>query len=470
MKFVNKGRWTITGAFLRTLIVVVLMIFFINTVFIFTSFLNSTKISLYSPSRITLDFSKYIKYNNQKPYITEEGKRNLKSRGAWIQILGEDFKEKYSLNKPKGVRKIYDPITIVHAYKYDIKNYTMFIGESKNKGEIYSYLIGFPIKDVAKYIMEYNPSTVRKLFGGGLLYLFIIDIVIAILVAYLFFSKKMGNPLQKIIEGIKELSNGNYRKHYKEEGVYKNIFSSLNNLNKTLNENKIKRRELDKMRDNWISSISHDVKTPLSSIKGYAEIMKDTEYNFSDEEIKEYTTIIWDKASYIQDLIEELNLTYKLRNDLFKVHKDNVNIVVFLKSIIIEILNNPNYSDRDITFNCEIDKIMCFVNQSLFKRAIINLIINSVIHNTKEVKVDVLLYKSNNEICIEINDNGKGISKEDIPYIFERYYRGTNTSFSKEGSGLGLAIAKQIIEVHGGSLSLKSKLGVGTNIKIYFRI
>ncbi|GAA0737592.1 hypothetical protein GCM10008906_13920 [Clostridium oceanicum] len=80
------------------------------------------------------------------------------------------------------------------------------------------------------------------------------------------------------------------------------------------------------------------------------------------------------------------------------------------------------------------------------------------------------MYKKSNEICIEINDNGKGISKEDIPYIFERYYRGTNTSFSKEGSGLGLAIAKQIIEVHGGSISLESKLGVGTNIKIYFSI
>lgn len=91
---------------------------------------------------------------------------------------------------------------------------------------------------------------------------------------------------------------------------------NLNNLAETLKESKNKREELEKMRENWISSISHDVKTPLSSIKGYAEIMKDPKYTFSSDEILEYSKIIYDKSFYIQELVEDLNFTYKLKTKL----------------------------------------------------------------------------------------------------------------------------------------------------------
>ncbi|MCY6370604.1 sensor histidine kinase [Clostridium ganghwense] len=469
MKFMNRNKWTITGAFLRALLVVIFIIFFMNIILIFSSVLNTTKISLYAPSDFTRKFSKYIEYKDNTPYVTEEGKMQLKNKSAWIQILGEDFKEKYSLNKPEGVSEIYNPLTIVHAYKYDIKNYTIFIGESKHNDKTYSYIIGFPIKFVAKYTMEYSPFMVRKILSGGILILLLIDICIAIIVAYIFFGKKMGKPLENIIKGIKEMSHGNYQKHYKEQGIYKNVFVSLNKLNKTLNENNIKRKELDKMRDNWISSISHDVKTPLSSIKGYAEIMKEPDYSFSNEEIKEYSDIIWNKASYIQELIEELNLTYKLKNNLFSLNKTKVNMVNMLQNIIIEILNDPIYSNRNINLHYEKENVMCFIDEVLFKRAVINLIFNSIIHNDESVKVDVSIYEKNNTVYILIKDTGKGISKEDLPYIFERYYRGTNTSFSNKGSGLGMAIAKQIIDIHGGYISVKSELGVGANIKINFK-
>lgn len=98
-------------------------------------------------------------------------------------------------------------------------------------------------------------------------------------------------------------------------------FSNLNNLGKTLGENRKRREELEKMRATWISSISHDLKTPLSSIKGYAEIMKDPDYAFSKEEIQQYSEIIYNKSSYIQSLIEDLNLTYKLKNKAVPLKK-----------------------------------------------------------------------------------------------------------------------------------------------------
>ncbi len=101
----------------------------------------------------------------------------------------------------------------------------------------------------------------------------------------------------------------------------------------------------------------------------------------------------------------------------------------------------------------------------MLRRALSNLIFNAIIHNPKEVKVDVSVYKKD-KVHILIKDNGRGISEDDLKYIFERYYRGTNTNVSSEGSGLGMAISKQIIDAQGGSIKVESTLGRGTDIDI----
>ncbi|UJA33958.1 HAMP domain-containing sensor histidine kinase [Clostridium sporogenes] len=466
MKFINRNKWTITRTFLAAFLIVITLTFVINCVLIFSSVIETSKISLDNPEAFTIEFSKYISYKNNIPYVEEEGKEELIKKAAWIQILDEDFKEKYSFHKPKVAPKRYNPITLMHGYKYDIGYYSIFIGESKNNHKTYSYIVGFPLENIAKHTLVFSPFMVKKIISGGILFLLCINILIAIIVAYLFFATKMGKPLERIIQGIKELSEGNYEKYYKEEGIYREVFVSLNKLNKILNENKLQRKELDKMRDNWITSISHDVKTPLSSIKGYSEIMKKPDYSFSPSEVKEYSSIIWKKASYIQALIEELNLTYKLKNKLFLVNKSKTNMVNMLQNIIIEILNHPMYSKRNLNFHYQKEIVMGFVDEVLLKRALTNLIFNAIIHNDEKVKVDILIYEKDNSIYILIKDTGKGISKEDLPYIFERYYRGTNTSSSNEGSGLGMAIAKQIIDIHRGEIYIESKLDVGTDITI----
>lgn len=465
MKLINKNKWNITGVFLIAFFIVMLLILSVNFILLFSSIMRAPTLSSEDPEKFTRDFKAYIEYKNDLPYLKTDGINELNKKNSWIQFLGEDFKEVSSFNKPKSVPESYNPLTLIHEYKYDVENYSVFIGESKCGNKTYSYLIGLPIEDVAKHTVVFSPTGLRKTIGG-LVTLFCFDIIIAVVVAYLFFSKKMGKAIDTIIVGIKELSMGNYDKNYKEEGIYKDVFKNLNKLNRTLNENKIKRIQLDNMRDNWISSISHDVKTPLSSIKGYAEIMKDTDYNFSDEEIKEYSNIIWEKASYIQVLVEDLNFTYKIKNGSLILNKTRVNLKELLQNIIIEILNHPLYSKRNITFNYEAENMWCDLDENLMRRAINNLIFNAIIHNNEDVDVEVSLYGKDNSINILIKDTGKGISEEDLPYVFDRYYRGTNTSCSTEGSGLGMAISKQIIDIHGGNIYVESEVSRGASIII----
>lgn len=468
MKLINKIKtnWTLTTKFLVTLIFIVIIELFVNLI-VWNEVIVYTKESLttLTPEKFTLNFSRFIDFKNKIPFVKEDGKKQILKNDEWIQIIDENFKEVYSFNKPKIVPTKYIPIEYTHIYKYDIANSSVFVSEKKYNNKSFSYIIGFPLKRVAKHTITFNPSALKSFFWNGVLLLLCINILVAIIIAYFLFGKRMAKPLQNIINGINNLSKGNYEARYPEQGVYKGVFSNLNNLRKTLKESKEKREELEKMRDTWISSISHDVKTPLSSVKGYAEIMKDPDYTFSEDEIHEYSEIIYNKSSYIQSLVEDLNLTYKLKSKAFPLKKEEVNIIVLLQDIIVGILNHPLYSNRNVNFYFEEESIIAYIDKKLFKRALNNLIFNAIIHNNDDVQVDISIYKKD-KIHIIIKDNGKGIPQKDLNYIFERYYRGTNTSASTEGSGLGMAISKQIIDAHDGSIKVESTLGEGTTINL----
>lgn len=468
MKILNriKTNWSLTTKFLATLVFILIIEFLINFLFFrFTVIYTKMNFNTLSPKNFTLNFSEYISFQDNKPFVIEDGKKQISDNNTWIQIIDENLKEVYSFKKPKEVPSTYRPIDIVHIHTYDIANSSVFISEKKYNNKSFTYIIGFPFSRVAKYTLTFNPSKVKSFLGGEFIILMAINILIAIVTSYFIFGKRMAKPLDTIIDGINTLSKGDYEISYSEYGVYKNVFTNLNNLSKTLKENKAKREDLEKMRELWISSISHDIKTPLSSIKGYSEIMKDPDYIFSNDEIVEYSQIIYNKSSYIQTLIEDLNFTYKLKNKVIPLKREKINITLLLQNIIISILNHPCYCNRNVNFHFEKENIQAFVDEKLFKRALSNLIFNALIHNGEKVQVDISIYKKE-KIYITLKDNGKGIAKKDLDYIFEKYYRGTNTNTSIEGSGLGMAISKQIIDAHGSNIYVKSTLNKGTTICI----
>ncbi len=292
----------------------------------------------------------------------------------------------------------------------------------------------------------------------------IIDAIIALIFGYLF-SRKLTKPMGEIVNNVDVLAKGNYGLCAKERGIYKDVFVNINDLASVLRRNEIERKELDSMREEWLANITHDIKTPLASIQGYAEIISDKEYEFSKEEIQDYTEIIYSKSKYIKELVDELNLSTRLKNNALTLNKHNTNLVLLLRNIIIDILNDSRYENRDIEFTSNIDVIEKEVDTILFKRALTNLIFNAVVHNKEDVSIKVELKKID-RITVIIKDNGNGISTEDLKHIFDRYYRGTNTGEAHKGSGLGMAISKEIINNHGGDIKINSKLGHGTEITI----
>lgn len=460
-------KWKLTGRYLLSVVLVVILVVFIN-IFLALALLvaqSAFNVPIFqeketSPEQFTRQFASQVKITDNHVTITEKGKKELTKRNAWIQILDENGKEVFGFKVPPKVKRKYTPSEIVQMYKYqEFVHTVVYVGAKKNL----SYFIGIENPNLNRYFISYDNNTIIRVLKVGTA-IFMVDILIALLVGY-FFRKRLTIPLHKLIEGIKKLANREFYHRWEARGIYKNVFYNLNHLSNQLQATEKERRKLDLMKEEWIANISHDIKTPLSSIQGYAEMIKDPEYDFTLDEIREYAEIIETKSLYIKEVMEDLNLTTRLKNKELALKKTEMNIVALLRSVVIDILNDPKYADRDIQFLVNEEKIMLEVDEILFRRAINNLIYNAVVHNNKDVKIIVSIER-NEHTHIVIKDDGKGINKEELERIFDRYYRGTNTGAAHKGSGLGMAIAKDIIQAHDGAITISSEVGRGTTIEM----
>lgn len=397
--------------------------------------------------------------------LDENNINKLIDNNVWIQVLNKENNEVYQVNKPENVPNNYitaDLIDFIQNPWGSDAPTTIYTNNIVKENESYTLLVGFPINKIFKFKMTFTEESLK--YHKSII---VFALVLMIIVAYLF-SRSLVKPMLSLVEDIDDLKNGIYDKKANKKGIFKDVSKNINNLSSVLKENEIQRKEVDKAKEEWIANISHDLKTPLSSIKGYAELLKGDEYEINIEEAKRYGSAILDNSNYIQDLVNDLSLVYKLKNKVIPINFKEENLISLIKESIIDLLNNSKYSDREINLNYYDENIIVNCDKKYLKRAINNLIINSLEHNSKDTIVDVSIQKKDTSIFIKIEDNGQGIRKEDLKNIFNRYYKGVTTSSSSNGSGLGMAIAKEVIECHGGSINLESEPGIGTKIIIAF--
>lgn len=222
------------------------------------------------------------------------------------------------------------------------------------------------------------------------------------------------------------------------------------------------RLRLENMREEWISNISHDMKTPLASIRGYAEIMQEAD---NLNEVLTYAHVIEKQSRHMGELLDDLNLTMRLRNQQLPLQLAPTNLVTFSRELIIGLLNEPQFESYDLQFDTKIADITCTIDRHFIERALLNFIYNAMHHNDDSIRIILTITTKGNDAYLTIQDNGKGIAEDELSHIFERYYRGTNTAHTT-GTGLGTAIARDIIEAHGGTVWLTSTLNEGTTVHI----
>jgi len=464
-------KWKITGRFLIAIIATIIISLFsfllINIFKVINYDMNSQEISSDKKGpKFTLDYGENIQYLDGDIFIEQDKINELEKYQSWIQVLDENGTEIYNRLKPIGAPVHYTPGKLIFYHKFSgaIEGNTIFVGIINRDGRELSYIMGFPENKISKAQLIYTPETILidviKVFISSL----IVIIIISLIIGYLF-SSFLSKPIIGIIKGIENLAKGDYNKEYRSKSVYKKVYHSLNVLSTTLQKNKIEREKIEKMREEWIINITHDIKTPLASIRGYSEILLDEDYDLSKNESLKYAQIIKSKSHYIGNLVEDLKLAYELNKPNYNIIDKEENLVNILRETIISILNHPKYQDKEINFNPQKDTIILKCDSILLQRAFSNLIYNAIIHNPDNTHIQI---RVSEDKIIEIEDNGNGIQEEELDRLFDRYYRGTNTGEAHKGSGLGMAIAKQIIEAHRGRIEVISKLGEGTVIRIYF--
>jgi len=303
-----------------------------------------------------------------------------------------------------------------------------------------------------------NASIVLK---GQLIYLTVIAIVFACTIAY-FLSHKITNPILDITEKAKKLGQGNHDIVFEENGILEidELAISLNNAQKELSKT-------DELRRDLLANVSHDLKTPLTMIKAYAEMVRDISYK-DDEKRDEHLNIIISETDRLNILVNDLLNLSKMQADADTLKKENFDLTKEIKEIIKKyeiIKETENY-----IFQIEVpEKAIIYADKNKINQVIYNLINNAINYTGEDKKVIIRVKNTRKEYIVEIEDTGKGIKKDEIPYIWDKYYKSEkNHKRAKIGTGLGLSIVKNILIKHGFKYGVNSEKGKGT--EFYFDI
>lgn len=302
----------------------------------------------------------------------------------------------------------------------------------------------------------------------------IVVIVIALIILTLsngiltyWVSKTIIKPLKELEKAANEIKQGNleYLVNIYSKDEIGEVSHSFEEMRLRLKKSLELQQQYEENRKELISNISHDLKTPITSIKGYIEGIKDGIAD-TPEKMNKYVSTIYTKANYMDSLINDLFLYSKLDLNKVPFKFQVVDIVNYIKDCVEEISFDLNPSFVELTAEVPKKSIMVKLDVQELKRTIMNIVGNSIKYKGEgKLQIVIIVKESNEHIIVEIKDNGKGISKEALPYIFDRFYRAES---SREtligGSGLGLAISKKIIEEHRGRIWAESEPGSGTSI------
>lgn len=289
----------------------------------------------------------------------------------------------------------------------------------------------------------------------------------------LFYAYYVGYPLYQVAYNIEQLAIGRYdaakvrhKSYLTSKRLYEQVNTNLNYLSDTLKSNELERKEFEIERQEWAAGVTHDLKTPLSLISGYTEMLLSNQYQWDENEKYEFIKQINEKSLYMQELIEDLRLAFRMDEiSAYQISSDTVDLVELVKRVTAEVLNMPISTNYLIDVSTNEKRIYITGDRKLLHRAVSNLLVNAISHNPEGTQIELEVSKGDMSE-IKIKDNGIGMDEEVISRIFDRYYRGTSTGTLSGGTGLGMAIVKQIIKGHGGGVEVKSQVGQGTQITL----
>lgn len=313
------------------------------------------------------------------------------------------------------------------------------------------------IVGVLRYITSLTliDKAIYRLFLYSLILLGVLMLILSVL--SLFFTRTIINPIYKIIRATEKLAKGEYNTRIKNE-----FKDELKTLADSVNLMAEKIQESEKSKNEFISSITHEIRTPLTSIKGWGETIITGDFSDKDE-IETGLNIIIKETDRLSSMVEELLEFSKLEAGNLILYKEKTDIILLLKDIISIYKGKFSKKKIDGTLNSEFDSLILNIDSNRIRQVAINVLENAYKFSNYNSKITIDVKKEKKYVKIAIIDSGVGISEENLENVKKRFFKGNS---KQPGSGLGLAISNEIIKLHNGEISIESKLHEGTTVNI----
>lgn len=492
----------------------ILGIISITILFTFSGYASSSEDPSYAEKFMKDDYNEiddeYIIEHYGTMMVVNDDLEILKSAGEdpvqfMKSIIGQDVIEDEEIIENSKINKQYWNMFLYNLNRR-IKGYDCSI--KYNEDEHFYLITKMPVS--VTFIFSIDINTSKEILPEALTIVVFVVLMYSIVLfigMYLYSKITAGTfvkPLRELFDGVKKLEDGNYKEHIKISGnnEFVNLSESFNNLSDKLEYEKKMRKETEDNRKRLILDISHDLKNPLTGVVGSlemcmkvynhddfngkdnGEIRLNNNYNNLDQKLQShdklnhYLNMAYNNSLRANSLIESLFEYSKLENPDYEMNLKKIDFCEFIRLCILEELDEIEEAGIIGEYDIPDEPIYAYIDEKEFKRAIHNLISNSVKYNKKGTVIKISLSKDKDNIKLIIEDNGIGIDKSLKDSIFTRFKRGTQMNITEmsqdksienkkenihknEGTGLGLAIVKKIVNMHSGEIYLETDINKG---------
>ena len=479
-KFFNSLFWKISFIFLIILLI-------ISGVYMYISILTAEMYFQETRQKLDTKIAEHIAADNKCFTGDSVNTDVLKNVFHNVMVINPSI-EVYLLNTegkiltyyaPEHIVKLeYVPLDPIHEF-IDSDGEDILMGEDPKKPEEHKVFSASPVVEDGQlkgyiYVIlgsqEFENAS-QLVFGSYILRLGVRSMFIALITAAVIGFIAIGfitRNIRKISSVVKKFQNGELheRVKVKGKGELREFGETFNSMADTIVSNIDEIKRMDKLRRELVANVSHDLRTPLSIIRGYIETIIIKDENLTPDERKKFLETILSSTDRLLKLVEELFELSKLEAKDKVLQKETMSLAELVQDIHQK--NILLAESKKIKLNLEIEHNvpMIMADISLMERVFQNLIDNAVKFTPEEGNITVALKKKDNTIRAEISDSGVGINEKDLPYVFDRYYQIKRVADKKSGVGLGLAIVKKILDLHGFELSVQSREKSGTTFVI----
>lgn len=274
-----------------------------------------------------------------------------------------------------------------------------------------------------------------------------------------YFRRQQFNTFQPLIDAMDRIAKGDFSIHLddnEDDGMLRDLTASINKMAAELGQ-------MENMRQEFVSNVSHEIQSPLTSIRGFAQVLQNDQ--LAPPERRHYLEIIETESKRLSRLADDLLKLASLESDQVKFEPRPYALDKQLRSVVL--VCEPQWAEKKLNMEIDLNSLSINADEDLLNQVWLNLLQNSIKFTPIGGTIKVKLQTEGNHAVVSITDNGIGIAPEDQIHIFERFYKADKSrTRSKEGSGLGLSIVKKIINLHGGSIDVVSSPGTGTTFTV----